>query len=100
MSGPGEKRGDSFVMQPEQGGISFTAFILGLATSTFIHLGERPDPESGSVRVDLTLARQSLDLLGLLREKTRGNLTAEEDKLFGSVLADLQLRFVNAQKSR
>jgi hypothetical protein len=44
--------------------------------------------------VDLQLARQSIDVLTLLREKTRGNLTVEEEQLFTSVLTDLRMRFV------
>lgn len=84
--------GESFTIKEDQ--LTFTAFILGLASSALIHLGAQPDPESGKVTVDLTLARQSIDVLALLREKTRGNLTPEEDNLFGSILSDLQLRFV------
>ena len=88
--------GESFSISDDQ--LTFSAFILGLASSALIHLGAHPDPESGKVSVDLTLARQSIDVLSLLREKTRGNLTTEEDNLFGSILSDLQLRFIEKNK--
>lgn len=88
--------GESFTINDDQ--LTFSAFILGLASSALIHLGAHPDPESGNVAVDLTLARQSIDVLALLREKTRGNLTTEEDNLFGSILSDLQLRFIEKNK--
>ncbi len=88
--------GDNFTIQEEQ--LTFSAFVLGLASSALIHLGVQPHPETGAVAVELTLARQSIDVLALLREKTRGNLTPEEDNLFGSILSDLQLRYVEKKK--
>lgn len=90
--------GESFTIKDDQ--LTFTAFVLGLASSALIHLGAQPDPESGKMNVDLALARQSIDVLALLRDKTRGNLTPEEDNLFGSILSDLQLRFVEKSGTR
>ena len=92
-------QGSSFVMGTESPPISWSAFVLGLASTTLIHLGEQPHPESGERKRDLAAARQSIDLLDLLREKTRGNLTAEEEELFTSVLADLRVRYVQAAGS-
>ena len=91
-----ERRGETFVMgeTPAEGPISFSTFILGLASTTLIHLGEAPNPEVGEARVNLVLARQTLELLDVLRAKTQGNLTSEEDTLFASVLTDLRLRYV------
>ncbi len=80
--------------------IEFSTFVLGLASTALINLGEAPHPESGQTHLDLELARQSLDLLSLLHEKTRGNLTTDEQKLFENVLADLRLRFVAASDAR
>lgn len=94
-----DARGDTFVMKDGEG-VSFTAFVLGLASSAVIHLGLQAHPETGTVERDLDAAKQSLDLLVMLRHKTRGNLTQEEDQLFGSVVADLQLRYVEAVKAR
>ncbi|OJH41154.1 DUF1844 domain-containing protein [Cystobacter ferrugineus] len=99
-----EKRGETFVMrgEPKPGApeapITFSTFLIGLASSALIHLGEAPNPETGKAERDLVLARQSLDLLGMLQEKTRGNLTGEEKQLFDNLLADLRLRFVEASK--
>ena len=98
-----DKRGATFVLKAEpddrsaQPPISFNTFLLGLASTTLIHLGESPHPEGGTER-NLVLARQSLDLLSLLREKTRGNLTAEEERFFENLLADLRFRFIEASK--
>jgi hypothetical protein len=74
--------------------IDFTTFCISLASSAFVHLGEVPHPESQKVEPDLLLAKQTIDLLGLLQAKTRGNLTAEEEKLLEHLLADLRLRYV------
>jgi Domain of unknown function (DUF1844) len=89
-----ETRGDTFVFSNQTEGLTFSAFVLGLASSALIHLGVAPNPETGDTTVELVLARQSIDVLSLLREKTRGNLTAEEEQLFASVLTDLRMRFV------
>jgi hypothetical protein len=90
-----ERRGETFVMEGSpEGAISFSTFVLSLASTTMIHLGEAPNPETGKAAADLLMARQTLDLLALLREKTRGNLSADEEQLFASVLTDLRLKFV------
>ena len=91
-----ERRGETFVMEDAEP-VSFSTFVLGLASSALIHLGEAPNPETGAATVNLVLARQSLDLLDLLMRKTKGNLTLEEEQLFTSLLTDLRLRFVQKQ---
>jgi hypothetical protein len=99
-----EKRGETFVMKGEarstaaEAPITFSTFLIGLASSALIHLGEAPNPETGKAERDLVLARQSLDLLGMLHDKTRGNLTPEEQQLFDNLLADLRIRFVEVNK--
>jgi hypothetical protein len=99
-----ERRGETFVMG-EAGGptaagpISFSTFILGLASTALIHMGEVPNPETGIATATPDLAQQSLSLLDLLETKTKGNLTVEEQKLFSSVLTDLRLKFVALKKS-
>jgi hypothetical protein len=90
------RRGETFVMEDAEP-VSFSTFVLGLASSALIHLGEAPNPETGSATVNLVLARQSLDLLDLLKQKTKGNLTLEEEQLFSSLLTDLRLRFIEKQ---
>lgn len=88
------KTGETFTMREDDGALSFSAFVLGLASSALIHLGVQENPETEAIAVDLVLARQSIDVLAMLREKTRGNLSPEEEQLFNSVLADLRIRFV------
>jgi hypothetical protein len=89
-----ERRGENFVMREESGPLTFSAVLLGVASTTLIHLGASPNPETGERRVDLDTAREWIDVLELLRVKTTGNLTPDEEKLMASLLHDLRLRFV------
>jgi hypothetical protein len=74
--------------------ITFSSFLFSLSTSAFVHLGVVPDPVSSKAERNLPLAKQTIDLLGLLREKTRNNLTREEEDLFDHLLYDLRMRFI------
>lgn len=74
--------------------ITFASFLISLSSSAFIHLGDMPDPVSGETQKDPALAKQTIDLLGLLREKTRNNLQEDEEKLFDHLLYDLRMRYV------
>ena len=77
--------------------LSFTAFVLSLASSAAIHFGDLPDPASGrKAEPDLEGARQMIDILELLEAKTRGNLTAEEREVLDQVLYELRMRYVSA----
>jgi hypothetical protein len=79
--------------------LDFTAFVLSLGSSVIVHLGEAPDPTSGQKGApDFGLAQQSIDLLGMLQEKTRGNLTDDERKFLDGMLYDLRMLFVQASK--
>lgn len=93
VRGPGWEMREKKEAQPLPP-MDFTTFCLSLASSAMIHLGLAPTPESGKTEKSLPLAKQSIDILVLLEEKTRGNLTAEEAKLLSAVLYDLRLRFV------
>jgi hypothetical protein len=78
--------------------INFPSFILSLAATAAVHFGDRLEPgTSEPAEVDLVAAGQMIDILALLEEKTRGNLTAEERQLLETVLYELRLRFVEAQ---
>jgi len=83
---------------PNELPVTFGTFVVSLASSAAFALGEAPHPESGQTQRDLPLAKQTIDLLALLQEKTRGNLNDEEQKLLEAVLYDLRLRFVQASK--
>ncbi len=78
--------------------INFSTFIVSLSSSALIHLGLAPDPVSGETRKDLALAKQTIDILGILKEKTTGNLTDEETQLMDSILYDLRMRYVQESK--
>jgi hypothetical protein len=78
--------------------VDFGTFVLSLGSSALVHLGEIDHPESAQAGESLLLARQTIDLLAMLEEKTRGNLTPEEARFLSDLLADLRLKFV--EKSR
>jgi hypothetical protein len=75
--------------------LSFTGFVLSLASTAAIHFGDLPDPISGQPsEPNLDGAAQMIEILSLLDQKTRGNLTAEERQMLEQVLYELRLRFV------
>jgi len=76
--------------------ISFSSLIFSLSTSALIQLGEIQDPISQQLNKNLPLAKQTIDLIGMLREKTKGNLTSEEQMLLENILYDLRMRYVKA----
>jgi hypothetical protein len=78
----------------EAGEISFGAFLMSLSTEALVHLGEVADPSSGQERRDLAMAQQLIDILGMLREKTRGNLDHDEQALLDAILFDLRMKYV------
>lgn len=78
--------------------ITFVGFITSLAHSALIGLGEEADPFTGESRPNLAAAKQTIDLLALLADKTQGNLSADEDGLFQAILTDLRLRYVDATR--
>jgi len=80
--------------------ISFTQFVISLASSAAIHFGDMPDPSGTTVsEPNLEGARQMIDILTLLEAKTKGNLTAEERQVLEQVLYELRIRFVSASAS-
>jgi hypothetical protein len=85
--------------QQDRSHLSFTAFVVSLARTAAIHFGDVPDPSSGQAgELDLEGAAQMIDILALLDQKTRGNLTAEERQVLEQVLYELRLRFVDAAR--
>jgi hypothetical protein len=80
------------------GPIDFSTFVVSLASSALVHLGDAPSPESGKLEKSLPHGKQIIDLIGLLQEKTRGNLTEDESRLLQALLMDLRLRFVDSSK--
>ena len=83
----------------EPSGISFAGFVLSLATTAAVHFGDIPDPNTGErLEPNVEAAGQMIEILTMLQEKTKGNLTDLESKLMDDLLYDLRLRFVEAQK--
>jgi hypothetical protein len=111
-----EAQGDNFVMRDSEQAegdrkkqdasqkkaampeINFSSFILSLGSSALYHFGEIPDPVSGEKQRNLDMARQTIDILVVLRDKTTGNLSDEEARLLESLLHDLQMRYVQETK--
>ena len=78
--------------------VTFSAFIMSLNTSVLYHLGEIADPVSGKKTVSLDPARHGIDTLVLIQNKTKGNLTTDEEEMLRNILYDVKLRFVKAVK--
>lgn len=74
--------------------IDFSTFIFSLNSSALVHLGFLDDPGSGKKSKNLPIAKQTIDILGMLEEKTRGNLLAEEETMFRHILYDLRMLYV------
>ena len=86
--------------EPEASAINFVGFVLSLAHTAAVHFGDVADPFTGAkAEANLVAAQQMVDILALMEEKTRGNLTAEERQLLDQVLLELRLRFVEAQNA-
>jgi hypothetical protein len=84
---------------PELPAVDFSNFVLSLAATAMVQLGMVPDPETGTtVEPNLPIAQHTIDTLAMMREKTRGNLDDDEEKLLDSMLYELRMRFVEAGK--
>src|SRR4051812_2422497 len=80
--------------------LDFNALVLSLGSSVIVHLGEAPDPTSGQKhdKPDFPMAQQSIDLLAMLQEKTRGNLTQDESRFLDNMLFDLRMLYVQVSQ--
>lgn len=78
--------------------MDFSAFLMSLSTSALMHLGDFEDPVSRERKVDLPLAKQTIDILGLLKDKTKGNLTSDEENLLDNLLYNLRMKFVEVAR--
>jgi hypothetical protein len=82
----------------EPSALDFASFVLSLAHQTIVLLGEAPNPETNLIATNLEAARQTIDILAMLVEKTVGNLTDDEKRLLEEVLAGLRLAYVKKSK--
>jgi hypothetical protein len=78
--------------------VNFNSLIFSLSSSALLHIGEIADPQTGEKEKDLPMAKHSIDIIAMLKEKTKGNLDNEEQKFIDTILSDLRLRYVKALK--
>jgi hypothetical protein len=74
--------------------VNFTNFVLSLSTSALFHFGDFPESEGGTPQKNLPAAKQTIDILDMLNEKTKGNLDKNESNLIQGVLYELKMRYV------
>ena len=80
-------------------GVTFTGFVLSLATTAAVHFGDIADPNTGErAEPNLQAAAQMIELIAMMQEKTKGNLTDNEARLVDDLLYELRMRFVQAQQ--
>jgi hypothetical protein len=91
---PEDRKGKTIPL-PE---VDFASFVLTLSSSALLYFGEFADPVSGKRERNLDMAKQTIDILGVLQEKTRGNLSREEEQLMESLLHDLRIKYVEECK--
>lgn len=77
--------------------IDFSSFILSLYSSGLVQLGAVEDPSTGKKTINLAMAQHSIDMIAMIEEKTRGNLTRDEENLLKTLLAEIRLAFVEAK---
>ncbi|MFY9397757.1 MAG: DUF1844 domain-containing protein [Desulfomonilia bacterium] len=78
--------------------IDFSTLIMSFASAALISMGLVPDPATGSIVRDLVVARQNIEIIGMLKDKTRGNLSADEEKLVENILYELRMNYIESQK--
>jgi len=76
--------------------VNFNSLIFSLSSSALLHIGEIADPHTGEKRKDLALAKHTIDIIAMLKEKAKGNLDEEEEKFLENILTDLRWRYVKA----
>ena len=85
--------------RPNEGAVTFIGFVLSLAHTAAVHFGDIPDPATGEpAEANVAAAGQIIEIIALLEEKTRGNLTVEERQFLEQILYELRVRFIDAQK--
>jgi len=99
-----QEKGDGFIMKDSPkdketlNQVDFSTLILSLATGALIHLGLAPDPVTKKTVKNVELARQNIDILNLLQEKTKGNLSDDERQLLDNLLSETRMRFIEVSR--
>ena len=91
---PAERAYSEHAQAKDLPAVDFLNLVVSMSHSALLHLGDAPDPITGGHEKNLPLARQSIDLLAMLQEKTRGNLTGDEERVLSQAVYDLRMRFV------
>lgn len=86
-------------MEKQDSGITFTGFILSLATTAAVHFGDLADPNTGrKAEPNLMAAAQIIEIIAMLQERTKGNLLEPEERLVEDLLYELRMRYVQAER--
>ena len=80
--------------------VDFSTFVFSLFSSALIQLGDMADPITGAMEPNLTSAKQTIDIIDILREKTEGNLLDEEKQLLENASAELKWKYLDAVKKK
>lgn len=94
QAAPGENCGCNDAQTPRMPEVTFTTFVLSIASSGLVQLGEVPDPQTGETQENLLMAKHTIDVLTMLRDKTRGGLDEDEHKLIEALLYELRMKYV------
>ena len=93
-----EQKNSSNEKEAASSQVDFPTFIMSLSSSAFYHLGDMPDPTTGKKELNLPAVQQTIDMLNMLKEKTKGNLKEDESKLLEQLIYELQVKYVAKSK--
>jgi hypothetical protein len=79
--------------------VTFSSFVFSLSTTIMYHLGDFPDPETKKANKNLAAAKQTIDMLSMIRNKTAGNLDTDEKQLLEGILYELMMRYVKEKEA-
>lgn len=91
---PSESSFTSSEKRSEAPPVDFSSFLISLATTTLVHLGEIPDPATGETSENLEAGKQMIDIISVLKEKTKGNLDEDENRLLEELLYELRMKYL------
>ena len=94
----GEQKNSSNEKEAEPFQVDFPTFIMSLSSSAYYHLGDMPDPATGKKELNLPAVQQTIDMLNMLKAKTKGNLKEDESKLLEQLIYELQVKYVAKSK--
>jgi hypothetical protein len=98
LDAPEEQKNPSNEKEAEPFQVDFPTFIMSLSSSAYYHLGDMPDPATGKKELNLPAVQQTIDMLNMLKAKTKGNLKEDESKLLEQLIYELQVKYVAKSK--